>query len=412
MKKLLLLLVLFACSKQPPTLVSVHLEDLDSSEIISDESRLRQLHKKNFLKPQTYKQVIRTFKDADGLFSIYTRYHANGNIAEYQKIINGVAKGNYFSWHPNGQLQIRACVIGGNALSGFDSKAQWLFDGVTEAYNDEGLLIAEIRYNKGVLEGSSDYFYDNGNKKALKHFYNNRLHGSKTTFYENGACKKKAHYTHGKKDGEASTYCIKGCSQLEEFYANGSLQRGRYFTPCEHIDPKYSRELASTICGGVGKKTIFAKNIKKEFFYKDGRQAGSCNIYDGNLLINSYCTKKGKKHGTELIFYPSGKQQTEIPWKAGVITGTVKTWYDEGALESKKEYAENFLHGESYGWYADGSLMFIETYNKGKLVTGSYYRKGDTTPVSTISDGSGIATLFDQDGTLLRSIKYRRGMPS
>ena len=40
-----------------------------------------------------------------------------------------------------------------------------------------------------------------------------------------------------------------------------------------------------------------------------------------------------------------------------------------------------------------------------------YYKKNENEPVTKIINGKGIATLHDEDGNFLKSIKYDKGLP-
>ena len=62
-------------------------------------------------------------------------------------------------------------------------------------------------------------------------------------------------------------------------------------------------------------------------------------------------------------------------------------------------------------WYRDGSLMLIEEYDRDRLKRGDYLKKPNTTPISKVINGKGIATLFDADGKTLRKVSYQEGLP-
>ncbi|MCB1136152.1 MAG: hypothetical protein KDK78_07790, partial [Chlamydiia bacterium] len=71
----------------------------------------------------------------------------------------------------------------------------------------------------------------------------------------------------------------------------------------------------------------------------------------------------------------------------------------------------NKKQGMCTAWYEDGSLMFVEEYDKDRLIQGKYLRPGEHTPISRVAEGSGIATLFDADGKFIRKICYEDGEP-
>ena len=100
-----------------------------------------------------------------------------------------------------------------------------------------------------------------------------------------------------------------------------------------------------------------------------------------------------------------------INWVQGKILGAVKTWYPNGQLESQKNYSDNMKNGIATAWYNDGSIMFMEEYEKDKLVKGEYFRRGDSFPITEIKQGIGTASLFDSEGRFLRKISYHNGKP-
>ena len=72
---------------------------------------------------------------------------------------------------------------------------------------------------------------------------------------------------------------------------------------------------------------------------------------------------------------------------------------------------ENKKNGLCTVWYKDSSIMLVEEYENNRLVKGTYYKKNDSLPVSTVNNGSGTVTLYDSDGNFLKSIKYLKGVP-
>ena len=53
----------------------------------------------------------------------------------------------------------------------------------------------------------------------------------------------------------------------------------------------------------------------------------------------------------------------------------------------------------------------IEEYENDLLMKAAYYKKDENIPISTILTGNGIATLYDEDGHFLKTVKYNKGNP-
>ena len=54
--------------------------------------------------------------------------------------------------------------------------------------------------------------------------------------------------------------------------------------------------------------------------------------------------------------------------------------------------------------------MLLEEYENDILISGKYFKKNFSTPISTITMGTGIATLYDEDGLFIKKIKYEKGI--
>jgi antitoxin component YwqK of YwqJK toxin-antitoxin module len=131
-------------------------------------------------------------------------------------------------------------------------------------------------------------------------------------------------------------------------------------------------------------------------------------------LRSTHYLKNGKKHGEEIEYYPSCEAgsmtalqpKISISWDQDAIHGIVKTWYQSGQLQSQREMCRNKRNGICCCWYRDGSLMLTEEYENDALIQGQYYRKNQLHPISTISNGNGTATIYDEEGVFMRKITY------
>jgi hypothetical protein len=55
--------------------------------------------------------------------------------------------------------------------------------------------------------------------------------------------------------------------------------------------------------------------------------------------------------------------------------------------------------------------MLIEEYENDILLQGQYFKKNKADPISTITQGNGLATLYDEHGIFLRKVIYQKGKP-
>ncbi len=398
-----------------PALMSINIIDRNGlSETISSCERLKQYENVDFLCEQPYQKVLRVYsRDVCGnINACITSYHPNGQVKQYLDVVNNRAFGAYREWHENGTLKLETYIIGGEADINTASEKSWLFDGCSEVWNEDGSLIAQIRYVSGFLEGLSTYYHANGSIWKQMPFRKGQLEGASEIFTENGTRLQTTAYVGGIKNGLSQRFW--DCERIasEECYEDGLLITGTYYDP--------QGEIIASINGGNGFRAVFSKDAVSELQeYSDGILEGEVQVFGPKgFIAQIYHMKRNMKHGEELHFYSpnevKGKQrqrQLSIDWVEGRIQGVVKTWYTNGVQESQREMSNNVKNGLLTAWYEDMSVMLIESYDHDKLVKGEYFMRGEKIPISEVMNGKGTATLFDSVGNLLHRITYNNGKP-
>ena len=396
-------------------LVGIQIQDRNGiSETISIPDRLEAYNHIDFFSSQPFKKVVRVYKKEGKTHSIITTYHPNGFIWQYLEAQEMRAYGLYQEWFFTGQLKIKAHVIGGTADVAPGAQSDWLFDNVSEVWDEQGRQVASIPYEKGALQGTSLHFYPNQQVRLETPYHQNLLDGELTEYYPNGATKEKTIYKKGLKQGESVGYGSRGEVCWIEEYKDDLLQEGSYFQP--------QGDLISSVKGGFGFQTFFDDlGNFQQIEIQRGKQEGRIKQFASNKEIRlTYQMKNDKKQGEEIEYYslaeltdqntaPSPK--ISVQWDNDMIHGSVKTWYPNGSLESQKEWARNKKNGTSCSWYRDGSLMLIEEYEEDVLVEGKYFKKQVKQPASTVFQGNGLATLYDEQGVFLRKVIYQKGKP-
>jgi antitoxin component YwqK of YwqJK toxin-antitoxin module len=381
------------------------------SETLTSKDRLKKFESTDFLSPQPYQKVLRTFTDGgkENTRSEITAYHPNGQISHQLQARNGRAMGIYREWFPNGQRKLESFVIGGMADLTPAAEQSWLFDGKSKAWNEEGQLLAEISYKKGALDGISTYYHANGRVWKQVPYEEDLIHGELSIYLDNGDLFSTAQYLHGEKHGPSYRYYNPKKIAFEERYEHSKLQLAKYYTS--------TGDLISEIKEGNGFRAILGKSHLHELQqFQEGIQEGEVKEFDdrGNI-VRKYSIKNDVRHGTEFEYNctngKSNQPKIEITWYNGAVQGLVKTWYPNGLMESQKEMSNNKRHGLNTAWFEDGSLMMIEEYENDLLVRGEYHRKGETAIASKVERGKGIASLFDSNGGFLQKVKYDRGLP-
>ncbi|MBS0620319.1 MAG: hypothetical protein JSS61_02540 [Verrucomicrobia bacterium] len=407
MKKLLLCLLLAGCASRTTdssqSLTSIQFIDRNGfTETMSSKDRIASYAEIDFLKPQPYEKVLRVYgRNLHGQStSKITSYHDNGLIWQYLEVVDGRAHGMYRQWHPNGQLHIEANVIEGTADIHELAQATWIFDGVCKVWDDEGNLSADIPYVKGALADQTHYYFPSGAIQQKIPYEQGLLEGALQVFDKEGALIEETHYHLGKKHGPAFS------PNSQEEYQEGLLMQAKYFD--------LQGSILAEIQNGIGIAASFENGTLSSLTeYKKGIPEGEVRLFlPSGALHCSYFIKEGMKTGEEWEYYPNTtKPKICLHWNEDRIQGTVKTWYENGQMESQREIHDNKKQGLSFAWYKTGDLMLMEEYENDLLLKGSYYKRGEKTPISKIDAGEGTATLYTSEGFLLKKIGYEKGKP-
>lgn len=415
----LLVMLFCGCSShkkvEEPVMTSINIIDRNGfSETTSNPERLKQYKCVDFLKDQPYQKVLRIYsRDQEGNIRAYiTSYHPNGHPRQYLEVVNNRAYGAYREWYSNGVQKLETFIIGGDADINTAAEQSWLFEGCSEAWDEDGHMIAQIQYANGVIEGMSIYYHANGAPWKRIPFHQGQMHGISEIYLENGSLLQTTEFYNGQKNGTAKRFWDNGKIASDELYCQGNLTTGRYYNLCG--------TLAGSVDNGTGYRVLFGKESLSEMHeYRQGVQEGEVKIFaaDG-VLARLYHVKNDLKHGAEIEYYPpKGSNGVLVPkisinWVEGRIQGITKTCYPTGIQESQREMNNNQKNGLLTAWYKDGSVMLIEDYDHDKLVKGEYYLRGEKLPISEIKNGKGTATIFDGDGNILRKVPYLNGKPN
>ena len=415
MKYLVSFLFLFAgCSRQEvsESVVAIQIQDRNNlTETISSKERLESYATTDFLGSQPYKKVLRIYRKEGKSHSKITTYHPNGLIWQYLEAEELRAHGAYLEWHANGQKKIEATVIGGTADVSQGSQQDWLFDGESKVWNEQGQLIAKIPYINGALEGKSiSYFPSGGIEKELP-YHSHMLDGVALEYYESGILRSKTSYKAGQKEGFSIGYFQNGQIAREEMYREDLLLNAYYYN--------LTGEVLSSVEDGMGFRAIFEGDTLSYLIQiqQGFAQGGVKQFTPKGDLLSTYHIKNGRKSGTEITYYSPYEAEgnltkLSVDWNEGTIHGSVKTWYKNGQMQSQREFCRNKKMGPSIAWYKNGSLMLVEEYEEDKLVKGQYYKKNALDSISSVVNGSGVAHLYNEDGVFLKKVNYLKGEPA
>ena len=378
------------------------------SETISDAKRLKKYQFLSFEGHQPYQKVIRYFKSRGELetFAVGSTYYPNGQIHQYLEGRNSRAHGTYKQWYPHGQLKAEAFVIAGVLDFQDEAMETWIFDSSSTVYSEEGVIIAQVNYNKGLLQGEQKTYDNCGSLLSSECYDQGVIVGIKKQFYPTGQLKSKEEYCQGKRHGETRRFWPSEVIQSKENWHENKIIEADYY------DSEGS--IIASVRNGYGKIAHFENNqLTSLHQVQNGNRDGLVEILDSNFMIREKLyVSQGLKNGLHTIYYEGTQQpKIEIPWATNMITGVVKTWYPNGILESQKEYQSGKRDGLHSIWYFDGRLMMIEEYSKDSLIRGEYFNYKTGQKISQVDKGSGEATLCSPQGQIIQRIEYKNGQP-
>ncbi len=400
-------------SDKSDSVVSMQIVDRNGfTETVSNKERLSSYKSVNFSTPQPYQKVLRVFgrNSAGQSLSKITSYHDNGHLWQYLEAVDGRAHGIYQEWFPNGRMKIETHLIEGMADIHDLAQATWVFEGASKVWDDQGNLIAEFSYEKGLLHNPAQYFFPNGQLQKMIPYRQGEIHGMLQVFDEHGNLLEEIPHVNGEKEGSATAFWTPKHLLSKEFYEHGRLIHASYYAP--------DGTSIAEINDGQGKQAQFKEGqLYALIHFSCGIPEGDVELfYSNGTLKCSYVVKDGKKNGEEWEYYLSEKGQRPMPklclhWNEDRIQGQVKTWYSNGQIESQREFNGSKKQGVCFAWYKNGDLMLVEEYENDLLIKASYYKKGDKKIVSKIESGKGIASLYTSDGIFLKKVTYEKGKP-
>jgi antitoxin component YwqK of YwqJK toxin-antitoxin module len=173
--------------------------------------------------------VLRVYKKGGKNHSIITTYHPNGRIAQYLEAKEMRASGIYREWFPNGQVKIDSHVIGGTADITQGAQKDWLFDGTSQVWDEDGHLSAQISYQGGNLSGPSIYYYPTGTIQCEIPYVKNMEDGERIEFYPNGNEKSRTHFQKGIRTKNSFGFFENNLHAWVEEYSEGLWLKGSYY---------------------------------------------------------------------------------------------------------------------------------------------------------------------------------------
>ena len=295
------------------------------------------------------------------------------------------------------------------------------------------LLKTYYMYNKkGVLNGDSIKYYEEGNIKSIIPFKNNIVDGLTISYYENGNIKEEVHYKNDKMNGEAKSYdengklngrtIFKDDIKLEEevhkeneilknTFKNGEVVKQDICSPNGTLKERRvlngnEMEYSTFYQNGNVKQKILTKNkviIKEQLYARNG-----------NIMLNSFFSADGKPIKEVFEYYPDGKLFRKISTMDEMANGDTLEYYPNGNIKKKAFFKNDKQEGEYTVYYESGVIMQKVLYKNG-VRNGeaiAYYENGNIEQKAYFVNGKKEKEhlYYDEKGNLTKTEIYKNGI--
>ena len=235
---------------------------------------------------------------------------------------------------------------------------------------------------KGVLNGNSISYYEEGNIQSIFPYKNNLIEGLVIRYYENGNIKEEVNYKNDKMNGEAKSYdengklngrtIFKDDIKLEEdvykeneilknTFKNGELVKQDICTLNGTLKERRilngdEMEYSTFYPNGNVKQKILAKDkiiIKEQIYARNGNIMSNSFFSDGKPVIELF------------EYYPDGKLFRKISTVNKMLNGDSIEYYPNGNIKEKVHFIDDKEEGEHFFYDEKGKLIKTEIYKNG-----------------------------------------------
>ena len=295
------------------------------------------------------------------------------------------------------------------------------------------LLKTYYMYNKkGVLNGDSIKYYEEGNIQSIVPCKNNLVEGLIIRYYENGNIKEEVNYKNDKMNGESKSYdengklngrtIFKDDIKLEEevhkeneilknTFKNGEVVKQDICSPNGTLKERRvlngnEMEYSTFYQNGNVKQKILAKDkviIKEQLYARNG-----------NIMLNSFFSTDGKPIKEVFEYYPDGKLFRKISTMDEMANGDTLEYYPNGNIKKKAFFKNDKQEGEYTVYYESGVIMQKVLYKNG-VRNGeaiAYYENGVIEQKAYFVNGKKEKEhlYYDKNGNLTKTEIYKNGI--
>ena len=295
------------------------------------------------------------------------------------------------------------------------------------------LLKTYYMYNKkGVLNGDSIKYYEEGNIQSIVPYKNNLVEGLIIRYYENGNIKEEVNYKNDKMNGEAKSYDENGklngrtifkddIKLEEEVHKENEILKNTF---------KNGEVVKQDICSPNGtlkeRRVLNGNEMEYSTFYENGNVKQKILTKDkviikeqlyarnGNIMLNSFFSTDGKPIKEVFEYYPDGKLFRKITSINEMLDGDYLEYYANGNLKNKAFFKNDKQEGEYIAYYKNGAIMQKVLYKNG-VRNGeaiAYYENGVIEQKAYFVNGKKEKEhlYYDKNGNLTKTEIYKNGV--
>ena len=292
------------------------------------------------------------------------------------------------------------------------------------------LLKTYYMYNKkGVLNGDSIKYYEEGNIQSIVPYKNNLVEGLVITYYENGNIKEEVHYKNDKMNGEAKSYDENGKLNGRTIFKDNIKLEEEVHKENEILKNtfKNGEVVKQDICSPNGtlkeRRVLNGNEMEYSSFYENGNVKQKILTKDkviikeqlyarnGNIMLNSFFSMDGKPIKEVFEYYPDGKLFRKITSINEMLDGDYLEYYANGNIKNKAFFKNDKQEGEYIAYYKNGAIMQKVLYKNG-VRNGeaiAYYENGNIEQKAYFVNGKKEKEhlYYDEKGNLTKTEIYK-----
>ena len=326
----------------------------------------------------------------------YTEYYKNGQIKIQGSYKEGMRNGEFKTFLKNGKSAgsiiykdgkiIKSTLVKAMKDNASFSPISYVNYDLDNSYSigrvdfpNKLLKIYRMYDKKGVLNGNSIRYYEEGNIQSIFPYKNNLVEGLVIRYYENGNIKEEVNYKNDKMNGEAKSYDENGKLNGRTIFKDDIKLKEDVYKENEILKNTFKNgELVKqdicTLNGTLKERRILNGdemeystfypngNVKQKILAKD-KTIIKEQIYarNGNIMSNSFFSD-GKPVIEYFEYYPDGKLFRKISTVNKMLNGDSIEYYPNGNIKEKTYFINNKEEGEHFFYDKNGKLIKTEIY--------------------------------------------------